>query len=269
MIDKRPASGLGFSKNEYIFMIVIVILGLLAVWSYFSMDQRVFSLLSQKQLDWHKGLWLKAFTYLGKAWVPIWLLLIWFLSTGRQRPVLIVFLALIMVALTVTPLKYAIRRPRPYEVIRARSEQEEQIYSWSHLSFPSGDTAVVFATAAALLSFVTWPSACLLLAAAAGIALLRVTSLDHYPSDIFAGAAIGFFTGWLAIRIDGRWLPLERLRFILNRRVAISGIIVIPFVFMLPKGIDKFVLFLGTYGSLVILIFLVVRVSRHFRKMIQ
>ncbi len=269
MIYKRSTSRLNLSENDYIFAIFILILGLLAVWSYFNLDQRVFSLLCQKPLDWHKSFLLNAFTYLGKAWLPIWLLLIWFLSTGRQRPVLIAFLALIMVALTVTPLKYAVRRPRPYEIIRAQSGREEQLHSWSHLSFPSGDTAVVFAAATAMMSFVTWPFACLLLAASTGIALLRVTSLYHYPSDVFAGAAIGFLTGWLAILIDKRWLSLERLRFILSRGVAILGIIIIPFVFILPKGIDKFVVFLETYGLLVILIFLIIKISRHFKKVIQ
>ncbi|MFQ6036688.1 MAG: phosphatase PAP2 family protein [Sedimentisphaerales bacterium] len=216
-------------------------------------------MLSAKPINWHRNYWIKAFRYLGRAWLLIWLLLVWFLSTGRQRPVLITLLALIIVGLTVNPLKVGVRRPRPREVIKAQSGQEEQLDSTRHLSFPSGDTAVAFAVATVVASFVTWPLVCLLLAGSSGIALLRVTAMAHYPSDVFAGAAIGLFASWLAIQIERRYLPLQRPRFNLTRGMAILGIIIIPIAFILPQGIDKFVMFLKTYGLLAIGIFLAIR----------
>jgi undecaprenyl-diphosphatase len=199
---------------------------------------------------------LKAFTYLGKTWVLVWLLIIWFHSTGRQQPVLIAFLALILISLTVIPLKVSVKRPRPYEVIKAGQKAQEQHDLDGHTSFPSGDAAAAFAVATVTISFVSWPLACLVLAACAGIALIRVTSMAHYPSDVFAGAAIGSFAGWLAIQIDHRWLPLRPPRFNLNRGISTLAIILMPLSFGLFEGIDKLVIFLETYGLLAICILL-------------
>ena len=266
MIHKKLISRLNLSRDDVVFLVVPLILAVCAAWSYFNLDQRVLSLLSQSPVYWHRAFWVKAFTYLGKAWAPIWLLLIWFLATGKQRPVLVVFLALIVVSLTVTPAKIAIRRPRPSEVIRAQAGLEERPHSNPHLSFPSGDTAVAFAIATTVASFVTWPLRCLLLAAAAGIALLRVTALKHYPSDVFAGAAFGSFAGWLAIQIDRRWLPLEEPRVKLHGWMAILSIAIIPFAFRLPRGIGSFVIFFETYGLLALCMVMATRARGYIEK---
>jgi protein-S-isoprenylcysteine O-methyltransferase Ste14/membrane-associated phospholipid phosphatase len=241
-------------------------LGLIAAWSYFNLDQRIFSLLSQKPVNWDGNFWMKASTYLGKAWLLIWLLLIWFLLTGRQRPVLIAFLALIIISLAVIPLKVSVRRPRPREVITANQSVEEQHNLSSHGSFPSGDTAVAFAVAAVIMSFVTWPFACLLLAVSAGVGLLRVTAMAHYPSDVFAGAGLGLLCGWLAMQIEKRWLPLRPGRFNLDRRLVILAIILIPLWFVLLKGVGRFLTFLETYGLLAICIFLASQAGKYFKE---
>jgi len=256
---------LNLSRIDIVFWVFVLILSLLSVWSYFKMDQQVFSLLCQKPINWHKNFWVKAFTYLGSAWLPTWLLLISYLLTGKQRPVLITLLALIVVGLMVNPLKFAVGRPRPSEVIRAQSGQEEKLGLVRHLSFPSGDAAVAFAVATVIASFVTWPLVCLLLAASTGIALLRVTAMAHYLSDVLAGAAIGGFAGWLALQIDRR-LSLERTRFKLNRRLAILGIIIIPLLFGLFEGIRKLLISLKTYGLLAACIFLYAKANETFDK---
>jgi undecaprenyl-diphosphatase len=254
--SNKIMSRLSICRKDVLLLIFILALAVIAVWSYWNLDQPVFSLLRQRPVKWEDNFWLKAFTYLGNTWVLVWLLLIWFLSTGRQRPILIAFLALFMCALTVIPLKVSVKRPRPHEVIKAGQKAGEQLDLHGHMSFPSGDTAVVFAVATVIISFVSWPLACLLLAACAGVALLRVTAMAHYPSDVFAGAAIGSFAGWLAVQINRRLLPLKIPRFNLNRAVAILAIILIPLLFGLFEGIDKLVIFLDTYGLLVICIFL-------------
>ncbi len=266
MIYKKLISRLSLCSKDVFFLVLVLTFGLAAVWSYFNLDQKVFSLLCQKPVDWDENFWLKAFTYLGKVWLLIWLLLIWFLSTGRQRPVLIAFLALIITFLTVVPMKAAVRRPRPYEVIKTGQKVEEQRDLDGHKSFPSGDTAVVFAAAIVIISFATWPLACLLLAACAGIALLRVTAMAHYPSDVFAGAAMGSFAGWLAIQIDRRWLPLEPPRFNLNRTVAVLVIILIPLSFGLLEGFDELLILVETYGLLAVCIFLAARAGSYIKK---
>jgi len=263
---RKLASKLNLCGKDLFFVFFILILGLVAIWSYFNLDQHVFSLLCEKPVNWNKSYWLEVFTYLGKAWLAIWLLLIFFVSTGRQRLVLIAFLALIIVSLTVNPLKVSVKRLRPREIIENRLEQNEQPNFLNHLSFPSGDTAVAFAVGTVIISFVTWPMACLLLAACTGIALLRVTNMAHFPSDVFAGAAIGTFAGWFAIQIDRRWLPLERPRFHLSQGMSIIGIILIPLVFRLSEGIGKLVLFLKTYGLLVICILLTIKAKEHLKK---
>jgi len=261
MIYRKLVSKLRFRDKDVFFLVFILVIGLIALWSYFNLDQYVFSLLRQKPVNWSRIVWVKAFTYLGRAWLPIWLLLVWFLATGRQRPVLITFLALIIVALMVTSLKVGVRRPRPREVIKGPSWIEEQPYLSYHLSFPSGDAAVAFSAASVITSFVTWPLACLLLAASTIVALLRVTAMAHYPSDVLAGAAIGIFAAWLAIQIERRYLAMRQPRFNLTRGMAIASIIIIPVAFRLPQGIDKFVMFLKTYGLLAVCITLSTKIN--------
>jgi protein-S-isoprenylcysteine O-methyltransferase Ste14/membrane-associated phospholipid phosphatase len=263
---RKLISKLSLCRKDVFFLVFILVIGLIALWSYFNLDQQVFSLLRQNPINWHSNYWIKAFRYLGRAWLPIWLLLVWYLATGRQRPILITLIALIIVGLIVTSLKVGVRRPRPREVIKTQLGQEEQPNLSYHLSFPSGDAAVVFAVAAVIASFVTWPLACLLLAASTGIALLRVTVMAHYPSDALAGAAIGVFAGWLAVQIERRWFSLLQLRFNLSRGIAILGIIAIPLSFGLYNGFDKLVTFLKTYGLLAVCIFLTIGASELFKK---
>jgi undecaprenyl-diphosphatase len=63
-------------------------------------------------------------------------------------------------------------------------------------SFPSGHTAAAVAFTAAVAP--TWPAAGALCAVPAGmVALERVQSGAHYPSDVAAGAAIGLAGAWL------------------------------------------------------------------------
>lgn len=260
---QKITSRLNLSGSCVFLPAFILILGLVAVWSYFNLDQRVFSLLCQKPVNWDGNFWLKAFTYLGKAWLLIWLLLIWYLSTGRQRPILIALLALVIISLTVIPLKISVKRPRPYEVIKASQKTEKQYDLDGHTSFPSGDTATVFAVATVIMFFVSWPWACILLAACTGIALLRVTAMAHYPSDVFAGAAVGSFAGWLAIQIERRWLPLEPPRFNLSRSMAIWGIIIIPLSIGLFGGSGELPVLLKTYGLLVVCILLAAKAGKY------
>ncbi|MFI8215583.1 phosphatase PAP2 family protein [Streptomyces sp. NPDC085932] len=66
-------------------------------------------------------------------------------------------------------------------------------------SFPSGHTAAAVAFTAAVAP--TWPVAGALCAVpAAAVALERVQSGAHYPSDVVAGAVIGLAGAWLVRR---------------------------------------------------------------------
>ena len=265
MLDEKLKSG--FRGKDIFFLVFIAVAGLAALWSYFYLDERIFQLLSQEPVKWNRNFWLVALALLGKVWLPIWLMLIWFLVTGRQKPVLIALLALIMIALTVTPVKMLTNRPRPREVPKAgQAAEQEQNFLNSNKSFPSGDTASVFAVATAVTFFVEWPVAFLLLTACAGVAFLRVSGMAHYPSDVFAGAAIGSLVGWLAVQIERKKFQLKPPPSIWNHKVVISAVILIPVIFGISEGIDKFLIFLKTYGLGVIVILLINRLKKHLIK---
>lgn len=95
-------------------------------------------------------------------------------------------------ALANGPVKWAVRRPRPDGAALAGLRRGGG--SPRTTSFPSGHTAsaVAFSVAASA----EYPLAATVLAPAAlCVALARMCSLRHYPTDVLAGAAIGAATG--------------------------------------------------------------------------
>lgn len=259
MIDKKATCKLKLRRSDLAILIAIVVLGLVAAFSYFFLDARIISSLCQGPNNWHNNYWVEAFKYLGKTWVPIWLLLLWFYVSGRLRPALIGLLALLLVAPTVNSVKIVVRRPRPRDVIEAQQQGQEingLLHSWS---FPSGDTASVFAVATALVGFVGWYLIPVFFTLAAGVGFLRVAVLAHYPSDVFAGAAVGIFCGWLASQITQRWLLLESPRFNWCRGAAVWGIILIPLSIGLLEGLDQLLIFLKISGVLTAGIYLIAK----------
>ncbi|MFI2415724.1 phosphatase PAP2 family protein [Streptomyces sp. NPDC018947] len=107
-----------------------------------------------------------------------------------------------MTALTVAQLvsngvcKQLADRPRPPKHWIPHDEVEDRPES---SSFPSGHTAAAVAFTAAVAA--TWPLAgALCTVPAAAVALERVQSGAHYPSDVTAGAAIGLAAAWLTRR---------------------------------------------------------------------
>lgn len=73
-------------------------------------------------------------------------------------------------------------------------------------SFPSGHTAAAVAFTAAVVP--SWRAAGMACGVpAALVAVKRVQSGAHYPSDVAAGAAIGLLSAWLV-----RHLPQQALR---------------------------------------------------------
>ncbi|MGK5638235.1 phosphatase PAP2 family protein [Streptomyces sp. URMC 126] len=87
-------------------------------------------------------------------------------------------------------------RPRPPKEWFPHDEVDDRPDS---SSFPSGHTAAAVAFTAAVIP--TWPAAGALCAVpAAMVAVERVQSGAHYPSDVAAGAAIGLASAWLTRR---------------------------------------------------------------------
>ncbi|WP_258056087.1 phosphatase PAP2 family protein [Streptomyces sp. Ru62] len=94
-------------------------------------------------------------------------------------------------------------RPRPPKEWIPHDDVEDRPDS---SSFPSGHTAAAVAFTAAVVP--SWPLAGALCAVpAALVAVERVQSGAHYPSDVAAGAAVGLVSAWLV-----RHLPQLALR---------------------------------------------------------
>ncbi|MET9394880.1 phosphatase PAP2 family protein [Streptomyces sp. NPDC006624] len=88
-------------------------------------------------------------------------------------------------------------RPRPPKEWFPHDEVDDRPDS---SSFPSGHTAAAVAFTAAVVP--TWQTAGIACAVpAAMVAVERVQSGAHYPSDVAAGAAIGLASAWLTRRL--------------------------------------------------------------------
>jgi membrane-associated phospholipid phosphatase len=170
------------------------------------LDDALLDRLAAHPVGWHNIPWVNAFRQMGKAFVPLWLLALWAAVTGRSRSLVLASVALVLTLAIVGPVKLTTHWLRPAAVLAVRSHltSAKDLEVEDRASFPSGDTASAFAVATVLAPQVTWVAWPLLYAGAAGIGVLRVTGMNHFPSDVFAGAAVGILTGFLAFRIRAR-----------------------------------------------------------------
>jgi undecaprenyl-diphosphatase len=201
---------------------------------------------------WHEHHWVNAFRQLGKAYVPVWLVLLWSCLTNRWRTTAVTLTALVLVGLSVCPLKVLTSRRRPNSpALFARSTAALDSHpAWERrVSFPSGDTAAAFAVAMVLVLSIRRPWAALFLAAAGAIGLLRVTSLAHYPSDVLAGMMIGVLAGW-SVRWAQHQLPEKEFTLRGRWRILLGMLLVV----LLPllgalAGMKPLLVFLRFYGA--------------------
>jgi undecaprenyl-diphosphatase len=135
---------------------------------------------------------LRIFTELGS-------LIVWFLvvpllwAIHRKKEAGALFVALLMVILIAGTMKYAIDRPRPFDVIYA----VDPVYRPTDPSFPSGHAMTIFASAVAIGS--KWRRALVpLLVLAAAVGFSRVYIGVHFPYDVASGALIGILIGLVA-----------------------------------------------------------------------
>jgi undecaprenyl-diphosphatase len=194
-------------SRQAVWIGVILLVIAAATASCLFVDPVVSEWLQNHPNTWHGNVWVDGFRQLGKAGVPIWLLLIWGCLTDRWRPMAVTLAALVLIGASVPPLKAIVRRCRPITVIEAsRQARSLQEIAWyEKASFPSGDAAAAFAVATTLSSSLGRVWAPALFAAAGAVGLLRVTVLAHYPSDVVAGALIGVLCGVCALRWMARW----------------------------------------------------------------
>lgn len=93
--------------------------------------------------------------------------------------------------------KQTVGRPRPYtahpDVVLRSDRTDRAVLARDSFGFPSGHAAFAFAAATSLsLSYPEWYVIVPAQAWATTVALSRVWHGAHYPSDVLAGAALGF-----------------------------------------------------------------------------
>jgi membrane-associated phospholipid phosphatase len=127
----------------------------------------------------------------------------------RRKPQLIwsVLIAALLFTIFGQGLKHLLQVPRPPQIL-----EEGSFHligpDWGHNSFPSGHAAMVFQLAG-VWAFTTprrWLRIALI-AAALFIASARIAVGVHWPQDILAGAAFGWLTVWLGLKLarKSRW----------------------------------------------------------------
>jgi undecaprenyl-diphosphatase len=99
-------------------------------------------------------------------------------------------------------LKWTFDRPRPYETFSSVTPYKRE----TGQSFPSGHTAIAFATATSIgLKFRKWYIVLPAYTWAAGVGYSRLYLGAHYPSDVLAGAILGtgsaFISRWLTDKL--------------------------------------------------------------------
>jgi membrane-associated phospholipid phosphatase len=220
---------------------------------YLLLDEPMRQRLLAHPHTWHEHNWVNAFRQLGKAYVPIWLVLLWSCLTNRWRTTAVTLMALLFVGLSVCPLKILTSRQRPNDpaLFAGHTAALDAHGAWERrVSFPSGDTAAAFAVATVLFLSIRQPWAVLFLAAAGAIGLLRVTALAHYPSDVFAGMMIGVFAGWWSVHVAARWFSENTLEISGPGRILLGVLLVVLVPLLSPLvGMKALLIFLRFHGA--------------------
>ncbi len=139
------------------------------------------------------------FSYVTFVVIPISLGAYGVASGGDVRPATRVAVAQVAATAGVLVLKRLQARPRPFRaglVQQRGSSLDSLVLTRDNGSFPSGHATLAFSAATSLslsadLWFVTLPA----MTWATAVAWARVRQGVHYPSDVLAGAALGFMAG--------------------------------------------------------------------------
>jgi undecaprenyl-diphosphatase len=131
----------------------------------------------------------------GDSWYwGIGLALLWFVGPESWRPqIVLLFLGIVITALSVFIVKYSVKRPRP-------EGEWGQIYRRSDPhAFPSGHAARVSMLTLIMLLTGYWWIGLILLVWAVLVDLSRIGLGVHYLSDILGGSLIGVVMALLAV----------------------------------------------------------------------
>ena len=109
-------------------------------------------------------------------------------------------------------LKFATHRPRPDSGERYNKWEASSFFSTDNLSFPSLHTSTAFSMAKVLAAEADNPYVTpVVYALASLVGLARMNDNEHWATDAFVGAAIGYFTAAAVLRYHQRQLPVAIL----------------------------------------------------------
>jgi undecaprenyl-diphosphatase len=120
-------------------------------------------------------------------------------AAGRRREAYLLALGLAISIATVAAFKLAFFRPRPFAPSATASGE---LVGEAASSFPSGHTARAF-SAATVLGRRFLRGKILLWSAAFIAGFSRVYLGYHWPTDVVAGAFLGWLSGLAALRLEG------------------------------------------------------------------
>lgn len=249
----------GADKKKWYHFTIFTIIGFFLscmIVCFLFVDEPVISWLQRNSINFEDTILGDAFKQLGKVFPIVWLLLFWVWVTGRHRTAVIGILALIITIPAVWSIKATVRRLRPHDVVRTSAETETDRNLPKKWSLPSGDTASVFAIGTVLASSAEWPWIIGIALGCGGIGVLRVVDLAHYPSDVCAGAAVGIFCGWAALRIRNKNPKIEDIFAGHEQALSSIGFFLVPALVWIFQGPKKLNILLTFYVPVAAAIFI-------------
>lgn len=141
-------------------------------------------------------------TALGDALTALCILLM--LAKRRPDLVLAAMIAALLATLVTHGLKAAIDLPRPLAVLGP--EMHVIGSTLTRDAYPSGHTATAFTLAGVFAAYLRSSVGLLLLIALATlVGVSRISVGAHWPLDVAAGAAVGWFSGLIGVDLMRRW----------------------------------------------------------------
>ena len=245
----------------------IALMGL-AVVSYLYLDSQLLSWITDKSIQGTPSLPINGVAQLGKVWVILWLVCVLIWKAGLTRAAAAILLGLIFLIPVVPGVKLFVHRDRPRTIVQSNhvetGHQSPDVNIGRGYSFPSGDTATVFVVVGVLLGFTPLWVAPLYVSLAGFVGLLRIFTLNHYLSDVAAGAAIGLVSGAIAAALIKRHVSDSFLRQ-QNRMARWAGGIAVVALIILETVIhhhSSIWIFLRGYWPAVVMTILGLEISR-------